>query len=95
VGEEVRQIFMVHDPAAALAFTPSSLTPQPVGSSPKWLADIYLLARQRLARVGVRQVFGGDFCTHTDAERFYSYRRDGATGRMASLIWLEGAVPAV
>lgn len=89
VGEEVRQIFMVHDPAAALAFTPSSLTPQPVGSSPKWLADIYLLARQRLARVGVRQVFGGDFCTHTDAERFYSYRRDGATGRMASLIWLD------
>jgi hypothetical protein len=89
VGEEVRQIFMAHDPAATQAFTPSSLTPQALGGSPKWLADIYLLAQQRLARVGVIQAFGGDFCTHTDAERFYSYRRDGLTGRMASLIWLD------
>lgn len=89
VGEEVRQMFMAHDHEARLAFTPSRLAPQSVGSSPKWLADIYRLARQRLARVGVSQVFGGDFCTHTDAARFYSYRRDGATGRMASLIWLD------
>lgn len=89
VGEEVRQVFLAQDPSAALAFAPSPLTPQAPGSPSKWLADIYLLARQRLVRVGVKQVFGGGFCTYTDAERFYSYRRDGVTGRMASLIWLD------
>ena len=54
----------------------------------KWLADIYLLARQRLALLGVERVYGGGLCTFTDAHKFYSYRRDRATGRMASLIWL-------
>ncbi|MBZ0095629.1 MAG: laccase domain-containing protein, partial [Sulfuricella sp.] len=54
----------------------------------KWLADIYFLARQRLALLGVERVYGGGLCTYTDAEHFYSYRRDQATGRMASLIWL-------
>jgi hypothetical protein len=98
VGEEVRQAFMAHDPEAAKAFVPATafhaqnsqlLTPH---SSPltnnKWLADIYLLARQRLALLGVKRVYGGGLCTYADAERFYSYRRDQATGRMASLIWL-------
>ncbi|MFA5242373.1 MAG: peptidoglycan editing factor PgeF [Sulfuricella sp.] len=84
VGEEVRQIFMENDPAAALAFIPSC-----PGGAGKWLADIYLLARQRLLRAGVKQIFGGGYCTHTDAERFFSYRRDGVTGRMASLVWLD------
>jgi hypothetical protein len=54
----------------------------------KYLADIYQLARQRLQRLGVAAVYGGGFCTVTDSARFFSYRRDGATGRMASLIWL-------
>ncbi|MFH1494226.1 MAG: peptidoglycan editing factor PgeF [Pseudomonadota bacterium] len=89
VGEEVRQAFMAQDPAAASAFVPSPQTPHSPARPGKWLADIYSLARQRLARAGVKQVFGGDFCTYTDAERFYSYRRDGATGRMASLLWLD------
>jgi len=82
VGGEVRQIFMAHDPAAELAFVPSA-------REGKWLADIYLLARQRLERIGIKQVYGGGYCTHADIERFFSYRRDGMTGRMASLVWLE------
>lgn len=82
VGDEVRAAFMAVDPAAELAFVPG-------GQPGKWLADIYLLARQRLANKGVGQVFGGTDCTYTDSARFFSYRRDQATGRMASLIWFE------
>jgi len=55
----------------------------------KWLVDIYALARCRLQRLGIQHVSGGDFCTVTDEQMFYSYRRDGKTGRMASLIWIE------
>lgn len=90
VGEEVRQAFMAHDPEAAKAFVPShALRAQHSGlSTQKWLADIYLLARQRLSHLGVERVYGGGLCTYTDAEHYYSYRRDQATGRMASLIWL-------
>lgn len=80
VGDEVRAAFMAQDPAAVTAFRPHV--------PGKWWADLPLLARQRLARVGVAQVYGGDLCTHSDARRFYSYRRDGQTGRMAGLIWL-------
>jgi YfiH family protein len=82
VGDEVRIAFVGADPDAAKAFRPA------IGG--KWLADIYLLARQRLAMRGVARVFGGDFCTVNESERFFSYRRDGQTGRMASLIWLNG-----
>ena len=91
VGEEVRQAFMAHDPAAAKAFAPSpALITQDSGlGTRKWLADIFLLVRQRLALLGVDRVYGGGLCTYTDAERFYSYRRDRVTGRMASLIWLD------
>ena len=81
VGEEVRDAFIAEDPQAVVAFAPS-----PGG---RWLADIYLLVRQRLARVQVTAVYGGHWCTVSDAARFYSYRRDGVTGRMASLIWLD------
>ncbi len=56
----------------------------------KWLADLYELARSQLSALGVSAVYGGEFCTYRDA-RFYSYRRDGVTGRMASLIWLSDA----
>ncbi len=80
VGEEVREAFVRDLPAAAGAFAPRQ--------SGKWLADIYELARLRLARAGVREVYGGGLCTYSDSERFYSYRRDKATGRMAALVWL-------
>ncbi len=86
VGDEVRQVFMAHDPDAAEAFV---LSTQDSGlSTQKWLADICLLARQRLALLGVERVYGGGLCAYSDVERFYSYRRDQTTGRMASLIWL-------
>jgi YfiH family protein len=81
VGEEVRDTFVARDAGAARAFRPS-----PAG---RWLADLYGLARQRLAARGVGYVGGGNHCTLSDAGRFFSYRRDGATGRMASLIWIE------
>jgi YfiH family protein len=83
VGSEVRAQFIAKDAQAASAF-------QTNGN--KWLGDIYQIARQRLNYLGVTQIYGGsvneDFCTYTDATRFYSFRRDDVTGRMASLIWL-------
>lgn len=79
VGSEVRTAFVVQQPADADAFTPHG---------DRWQADLYLLARRRLQRLGVTRIFGGGLCTHCDGERFYSYRRDGSTGRMASLIQL-------
>lgn len=81
VGDEVRQAFVNRHPEAGAAFVP-----QPAPG--KWLADIYQLARIRLDRVGVQAVYGGGRCTFSEADSFYSYRRDGVTGRMAALIWL-------
>jgi YfiH family protein len=80
VGEEVREAFVARHPEAAAAFAPHA--------PGKWLADIYALARIRLGSVGVRAVHGGGRCTFGEAETFYSYRRDGVTGRMAALVWL-------
>ena len=80
VGAEVREAFCDHHRGAASAFRPTR--------PGHWLADLYALARQRLGAVGVDAVSGGGLCTHSDASRFYSYRRDGRTGRMASFIWL-------
>lgn len=85
VGAEVRAHFMQQDPAAANAFVPSTLS---APEDDKWLGDLFLLARQRLARVGVQQVYGAQQCTFSDPQQFYSYRRDGQTGRMSGLIWL-------
>lgn len=80
VGDDVRMAFVPGHPSAADAF-------QRAGA--RWYCDLYILARQRLHALGVTQIYGGDACTFRDAERFYSYRRDGATGRMASLIWIK------
>lgn len=91
VGDEVRAAFCRHDPQAMRAFRAQGRLDQQdkPGQPDKWLCDLYLLARQRLAALGVRQVSGGGLCTWSDERRFYSYRRAGATGRMASLIWRE------
>jgi hypothetical protein len=81
VGDEVRQAFLAQDPGAESAFQATR--------PGHWLADLYQLAQRRLATLGVTAVFGGGLCTFSDAQRFYSYRRDGRTGRMASLVWLQ------
>jgi YfiH family protein len=78
VGDDVRDAFLKKSADYSNAFKKN-------GS--QWLADIYQLARIELAHLGITQVFGGEFCTVTDAERFYSYRREKQTGRMATLIW--------
>lgn len=82
VGQEVRDAFCAVDRKAHAAFSCAA-------KPGKWYADLYCLARQRLSAVGVTRVFGGGLCTVSDRERFYSYRRDRETGRMASLIWID------
>jgi copper oxidase (laccase) domain-containing protein len=83
VGPEVREAFVTLDAEAAHAFIP--------GRGDRWMADIFLLARQRLRKAGLEadRIYGGGRCTVSDSSRFFSYRRDGVTGRMASLIWRE------
>ena len=78
VGQEVKACFCELNANHQHAFTPRG---------DKHLADIYLLARQQLAQLGVVNIFGGEYCTVSDKSQFFSYRRDGETGRMASLIW--------
>ena len=82
VGSEVRERFCDAHAAASDAFVPAS-------EPGKWLADLYALARMRLALAGVERVSGGGLCTVSDSARFYSFRRDHTTGRMASCVWIE------
>ncbi|PPI82759.1 peptidoglycan editing factor PgeF [Marinobacter maroccanus] len=84
VGPEVRDAFLNHDPEAAHAFKAEAARPG------HFMADIYALATLRLNHLGVYNVTGGGLCTVQDPDRFFSYRRDGQTGRMATLIWLKG-----
>ena len=79
VGAELREAFVNGDSGTAACFA--------AGDGGRWLADLFGLARRALAAAGVQRVYGGGICTVADARRFYSYRRDGRTGRMASLIW--------
>jgi YfiH family protein len=87
VGDDVLEAFCAAVPERRSAFRPHK--------PGKWLCDLPALARDALRRAGVTRIYGGDLCTHTDAQRFYSYRRDGVTGRMTALIWREnqGAQP--
>ncbi|WP_028080517.1 peptidoglycan editing factor PgeF [Solimonas soli] len=79
VGPEVREAFVGARPEAGAAFAP--------GRGDRWQADLYALARLRLAGAGLLRVHGGGLCTYADAVRFYSFRREPHTGRMAALIW--------
>ncbi|MGH8140661.1 MAG: peptidoglycan editing factor PgeF [Steroidobacteraceae bacterium] len=81
VGDDVRAAFMAEDVGAAGAFVAN-----PRG---RWQCNLYALARRRLAALGVSEIYGGGWCTYADAERFFSFRRDGVCGRMAALIWIE------
>ena len=85
VGEEVRECFVSADPEAEIAFVAN-----PRG---RWQCDLYTLARRALARAGIADIYGGEHCSFAETSRFYSYRRDGQTGRMASLIWIDPAAP--
>lgn len=80
VGDEVRSAFLAADAGNANCF---------VRKGDAWLADLFALARRQLASLGVTAVYGGGECTYTDVARFFSYRRDGICGRMASLIWMQ------
>jgi len=88
VGAEVRAAFLDHAGDDAGAFVQYQTDGQKRSGGEKYLANLYALARARLRRAGVSRVYGGGFCTYLDRARFFSYRRDGRTGRMASLIWL-------
>ena len=83
VGEEVRNAFINLDRISAQAFTPYKKV-----NGKKWLANIFLIARQRLVVAGVNKIYSNEECTYSNSNKFFSYRRDGNTGRMAGLIWL-------
>lgn len=80
VGEEVRTACLKITAKPGDAFSP--------GRPGHWFADIQKLVRHQLSEVGVKMIYGGEYCTYTDFRHFYSYRRDGITGRIASLIWM-------
>jgi polyphenol oxidase len=81
IGAEVREALLRADPEAEDAFVPNARG--------RYLADLASLARRRLERLGIARIYGGDACTYASPERYFSYRRDGRTGRQATLIWLE------
>jgi purine-nucleoside/S-methyl-5'-thioadenosine phosphorylase / adenosine deaminase len=81
IGPEVREALLSADPEAGHAFEPNARG--------RYLADLALLAQRRLERLGIERIYGGDACTYASPERYFSHRRDGRTGRQATLIWLE------
>ena len=81
IGAEVREELLRADPQADAAFEPNARG--------RYMADLAALARRRLERLGIARIYGGDACTYAAPEDYFSYRRDGRTGRQATLIWLE------
>ncbi|HTV95722.1 MAG TPA: peptidoglycan editing factor PgeF [Steroidobacteraceae bacterium] len=85
VGAEVREALLGPDPQAESAFRPNARG--------RFMADLAALARRRLARLGVERIYGGGECTYAARDRYFSHRRDGNTGRHATLIWIENELP--
>lgn len=81
IGVDVFDAFVAQDASTESAFAATR--------PGHWRVDLYALARQRLARLGITRVYGGDLCTISDPLRFYSHRRDARTGRMATLVWMQ------
>jgi polyphenol oxidase len=81
IGAEVRDELLRGDPGAEAAFEPNDRG--------RFMADLYTLARNRLVRLGVERIYGGTECTYAEEDKYFSHRRDGGTGRHATLIWLE------
>jgi polyphenol oxidase len=94
VGPDVRDAFMNGVDGTQREATANAFLEHPQNAG-KYLADLAALARLRLQRLGVTRIVGGDLCTVTQRERFYSYRRDRETGRMAALIWLDGEAQTI
>ena len=97
VGPEVREACLDADPGAWCAFTPCAPYRGEGGPSApradRWFADLYAIARRQLESLGIERVYGGGFCTFRDSERFFSHRRDGVTGRFATLAWIQPSRP--
>ena len=87
VGDEVKAAFEQQQAQGANAFVADAN----VNGDERWLFDLYAMARHRLQRAGVGHISGGGFCTFTDQQRFFSYRREAVTGRMTSLVWLRSS----
>lgn len=83
VGIDVVKQFVAVDEKAKLAFQPDAI------EEGKYLGNLYQIATQRLNNLGITQIYGGNHCTFNEKEKFFSYRRDNQTGRMASVIWFE------
>ena len=81
VGDDVRDVFLSQGEQYALAFLPDNLG--------RWMANLYYIALLQLKDSGVKAIYGGIYCSYTDTERFFSFRRNNQTGRMASLIWMQ------
>jgi copper oxidase (laccase) domain-containing protein len=80
VGDDVRIAMLARDSGFASAFAPNARG--------RWQCDLYQLAHRNIEQLGVQAIYGGGYCTYDDADRFYSFRRDGQSGRMATLVWI-------
>lgn len=89
VGQDVYDAFVMADVSNSAFFQSQKSVNQADDTEAKYLADLVGLAKKELHMLGVENIYGGDYCSYQEEHKFFSYRRDGDTGRMASLIWME------